>query len=561
MNEGVRPAPTLSKRVFLSHPVRASTLYNKALEAKQSDAPVQHYSSYESIAFEEPDGPGLRRHYRAQSRSMRIVQELLQYFLALIITLAICWLYIFLFFTSEKLADLRIETFAHSMEQGHTAEAVIFAIWTCLLAALIPATIILVFAPGVIGSGMVQLIAFLNGANSITKSTLLNMFARFFGVFGIATAGLYSGVDGPMAMIGASLAIFVVHCIRRLRVVRRWFYGERKDTDDDPAAKAGRNALFVFLEQSALRLYATLGAAVAISAIFRSPIGGVMFTLEETLSFFEPHIMVRTLFCTVIAFLVVGYEFARHLHSWTDVRIGQNSESWEITLFPTNVQCSRTNPLNAQTLLLQLLGWAAMGVCMAIVGTVWNRLLSAVQKIRTPYTLKFLDTQFANRASEKSSTTELETGKQSITQKTLNTLRNRSEMKFAGHSSKRWLFGTIRLFEVAVVCIITTLVVVLLPRTPGVDQCVPLSRTTAHVALRTPTECFQGVGINATSISDASLQECLEGFGGVCLPPDLKNVYQQVSPYRGYCEHYMLNTLLCSLEYHSQFLRHPAPKH
>lgn len=113
------------------------------------------------------------------------------------------------------------------------------------------------------------------------------------------------------------------------------FYGESLRVDDnDLAAKAGRNALFSFLEQKALRLFATLGAAVAISAIFRSPLGGVMFTLEETMSFFEPHVMIRTLFCTVIAFLAVGYEVAKHMHAWDDFQVGLSSGNLEMTLFP-----------------------------------------------------------------------------------------------------------------------------------------------------------------------------------------------------------------------------------
>lgn len=49
----------------------------------------------------------------------------------------------------------------------------------------------------------------------------LSKFARYIGIFGLGVAGLYSGIDGPMAMIGASLAILVVLRIRRMPVFRR----------------------------------------------------------------------------------------------------------------------------------------------------------------------------------------------------------------------------------------------------------------------------------------------------------------------------------------------------
>ncbi|KNC96934.1 uncharacterized protein SPPG_07758 [Spizellomyces punctatus DAOM BR117] len=513
-------AATIARKVLLRHPVRANTLYN-TVDPEHDHEVHAKFKPYESIAFEEPDGPGLRKHYRHQTRLTRIIQELLQYLLACVITLAISWLYVLLFFGSEKLAEARIEHYTELIEEGHRLEAVLYALWTCLLAALLPALVVLIWAPGVTGSGMVELIAFLNGANSITKSTLMNMAARFLGIFGIAVAGLYSGIDGPMAMIGASLAIFIVQLVRKVPVFRRFFYGEShpKHLDAGPAAAAGRNALFSFLEQTALRLFATIGAAVAIAAIFRSPLGGVMFTLEETMSFFEPRIMIRTLFCTVIAFLVVGFEVAKHFHSLDTVQVGENAGSLEFTLFPVNVDCNRINPLTPGKLLLLLGLFVSLGVVMAFVGTLWNNLLSMVQNLRLPYTVRNLEQTAAASSWVRHSQEETTDGGKGKPRKLVAVASDKLK-------SRRGLFTFIRLVEVAVVCIITTLIVVLLPTAPGVDPCLPLSTVTDHVRDTTPTECLEGVEINSTAISDSKLRECLRGFGGVCLPPDLKNEYE-----------------------------------
>lgn len=53
------------------------------------------------------------------------------------------------------------------------------------------------------------------------------------------------------------------------------------------------------------RLFVACGAACGIAVAFRSPIGGVMFVLEEATSFFDMTAIVRLYFVCVVSYFVL----------------------------------------------------------------------------------------------------------------------------------------------------------------------------------------------------------------------------------------------------------------
>ncbi|KAJ3005461.1 hypothetical protein HKX48_000660, partial [Thoreauomyces humboldtii] len=565
---------TIARKIAINHPLpRGNTWTNTDDAASDIDNPHEkiHFRAYESIAFEEPDGPGLRRHFSKQSALTRIQEEMVQYLLAGWLCLQISHLYVLLLWGTEKLGNKRIELYAGLVDDGSVGSALWAAVWTTVVAACVPALCVILFAPGVIGSGMTQLIAFLNGSASITQSTAQNVLIRYLGIFGVAVSGLYSGADGPMALIGGALAVNQVQKIRKQKFLRKFFYGESRPLKkEDHAARAGRNALFMFLEQKALRLFATLGAAIGISAIFRSPLGGVLFTLEETTSFFEPRIMIRTLFCTTIAALVVG-AYATLMVELPVAESFSTLGGLQVTLFPTEVQCSRVHNMAFGDSFKLLLGYALFGFVMAFLGQAWNRALSAMQGARQPYTIHSLENippppapptreerketrrlqreanqeqgiphkSYRERRAEREASRDQEgissprTGRdrREGPRRDQRVVRRRTmgqvEVRYTVPSTKRTLFSIIRLAEVALVGIVTCVIVVLLPTISGLDPCVPLHHATDHVVAATPDACYQGVQVSTTVVSDALLKECLVGLQGVCLPDGLKIAYEE----------------------------------
>ncbi|KAJ3329072.1 hypothetical protein HDU76_008714 [Blyttiomyces sp. JEL0837] len=449
---------------------------------------------YEMIDFEEPDGPTLQEHYRRQSKKTRAFQELANYLLSALITVLTTALFIALFQGTEKLGELRIETYAHKIEENKTSAALIFALWTSLLSALIPSLVIVLFAPMAIGSGMSDIISFLNGSESFKGQSFVLTFARVFGSLGIVVAGLFSGIDGPMARIGAGIAIRIVRWVRKVKFLRRVFYGEDPVTvkSGDRKSRISWKAVVSVLEQKRLRIFATLGAAVAIAAIFRAPVGGVMFAVEETTSFFEPSILIRTLFATIISYFMVN-----------PGNVGSNLQAYSTrsrTLFPTNTDCE-TPPRFEDALL-----WILMGVLAAIVSTGWNRMLGFVQRLRMKYILTDL---FTTNLRKKRQTPKSPTQKRNVI--------------------------IIRLLEVAIVCIVTTCIVVLLPLGSGVDECRGLMEPVDHVEKLVPQSCFEalnafnsvnGGNVSSTSLNGETFIDCRHNLRTVCLPYEMKSDYE-----------------------------------
>jgi H+/Cl- antiporter ClcA len=49
-----------------------------------------------------------------------------------------------------------------------------------------------------------------------------------------------------------------------------------------------------------------IGAAAGVSSAFHSPLGGVMFALEEAISYYEADIILQTLFTSGLSYITVG---------------------------------------------------------------------------------------------------------------------------------------------------------------------------------------------------------------------------------------------------------------
>ncbi|KAI9206351.1 chloride channel [Polychytrium aggregatum] len=404
------------------------------------------FSNFETIDFEEPDGELVRRHYQEQTVTTRLIASICSYVLAFILAVVISLVFAGLSVATEKIGDWRIELYENLFEENQKVNAFLVALGTSLLFAVIPSICIINFAPDAIGSGMTQVIAFLNGAAVLSGVTWRTVLGKCIGVVGLVCSGLYSGIDGPMAKIGSSIAIISTEAIQYIPFIRRPFYGEReslsKMDDEDSTESVGATNLFNVLEHKNLRLFATLGAAASIAAIFRAPVGGAVFALEEATSFWDPHLMTRTVFTTTTAFMVVSAVLLGSGVNLLDRLFGGIA-----LLFPTDISC--TQNFNG----FHLLSFVVIAVLAAGAGILHNYLLSFVQLARK------------------------------------RTLIDR-DMKHPSILNKLW-----RILEVVVVCVITMLLVVLVPMaSEQVDTCSPLFNTVKHALTAAPfVNCYNQI--------------------------------------------------------------------
>ncbi|KAI8832509.1 chloride channel [Chytridium lagenaria] len=456
------PQPTLTKTLRKESSVRARI--------------HRSHNAFETIDFEEPDGEFLRKHYKTQTNVTLALQEFTQYLLAAIITFIIASLFYGLFIGTELIGELRIRRFSDLVHQNKVLEALAIAIWTSLIVTLIPAFLIIAFAPDAIGSGMSDVIAYLNGSQTINGGNLLLPAVRYLGTFGIVVGGLFSGIDGPMARIGAAVSIFLTRLMRNFSFTRYTFYGiTTQDLDSantDLKKRVSLNALLDVLEQQRLRIFATIGAAVAITVIFRAPLGGVMFALEETTSFYEPSMLIRTLFSTIIGHLILSSFIRNGLQSDTDMYI-------KPALYPVEATCT-LNPS-----IYDYFTYILVGLGAAVLGTLWNTLLAKVQNLRIRYL----------NPTKPAATISLDT--------------------------RWWKRAFFRLFDVALLSVVTNVVVVLVPMIEGLDPCVDLSTPLEHVEPTMPAACVKSM----TDAREEVFSACLETITNVCVPNNVMKFF------------------------------------
>ncbi|KAG8570871.1 hypothetical protein GDO81_011457 [Engystomops pustulosus] len=131
-------------------------------------------------------------------------------------------------------------------------------------------------------SGLPEVIGYLNGASIRHIFNIRTFFGSFFSCALAVSAGLFCGPEAPMIHIGA-----VVGCglsqfkSDTLRINLPFFTRFRNSADK--------------------RQFITAGAAAGIASVFRAPVGGLLFALEEVASFWDIKLAWQTFFCCLMA--------------------------------------------------------------------------------------------------------------------------------------------------------------------------------------------------------------------------------------------------------------------
>merc|ERR1711871_1730155 len=197
-------------------------------------------------------------------------------------------------------------------------------------AALLSASITLIFAPKAAGSGIPEVKAYLNGTHIHDLLSAKTMLIKSIGTGLSVGSGIVVGPEGPMVHIGAAIGSTVP---RAMTKAIGWWHERQKqkgdphysqlDASDDHAAAVtaggadGRaahipadgdvNWWHSFSQDRHRRDFISMGSGAGLSAAFGAPIGGMLFALEEFASFWSLKLTWRTLVCTTIC--CFGFSF------------------------------------------------------------------------------------------------------------------------------------------------------------------------------------------------------------------------------------------------------------
>jgi len=147
---------------------------------------------------------------------------------------------------------------------------------------LISSGIVVFLRPSAAGSGMPELIGFLNGTMIRHIFNLKTYVVKFFSCALAVGAGMPVGPEGPMihlgSMVGAGLSQFQSKTLG----IKLPFFERFRNSEDR-------------------RNFISAGAAAGIASAFGAPVGGLLFAMEEVSSFWNMKLSWQVFFCSMVS--------------------------------------------------------------------------------------------------------------------------------------------------------------------------------------------------------------------------------------------------------------------
>lgn len=153
---------------------------------------------------------------------------------------------------------------------------------------LIASCMVVFLAPCALGSGIPEIKCFLNGIRHPGWLNAKTMVVKVVGVLFSVGATMPIGKEGPMIHSGAIWGAGLP----------QWLFGGVISGKD-------RSELY-FHNDRAKRDFVSGGAAAGVAAAFGSPVGGVLFSLEEGCSFWSQSLTWRVFFCSMSSLFMLN---------------------------------------------------------------------------------------------------------------------------------------------------------------------------------------------------------------------------------------------------------------
>ena len=181
---------------------------------------------------------------------------------------------------SHTVADLVRSSSFRSF--GHLIGLGFWMITAGLFAAMATLSVVYV-EPAAAGSGIPDLIAYLNGVLMHKVMGVKTFFVKSFSCVAATVAGMPIGLEAPLIHLGAIIGAGVSQGRSRTLGVKLPWLGRFRGHKDR-------------------RDFITAGAACGVSAAFGAPIGGLLFVMEEVASFWDHSASGQVFLATLITF-------------------------------------------------------------------------------------------------------------------------------------------------------------------------------------------------------------------------------------------------------------------
>ena len=191
----------------------------------------------------------------------------------------------------KVLTDVRIKAIEAQLEADSVGMAWVVAAGISVAYVLASTCVVIFVGPDAAGSGLPEVIAYLNGAHIRRIFSLRTGIVKFVSVIFAVSSGLPVGPEGPMVHLGAILGKGISQ-------------GRVQGIDD--SKKLSRTWCSQFQTSEQRRNFLSAGAAAGIAAAFGAPVGGTLFAMEEVASYWNTTLTWQIFFCCMCSTFTIN---------------------------------------------------------------------------------------------------------------------------------------------------------------------------------------------------------------------------------------------------------------
>ncbi|CAN4080428.1 unnamed protein product [Withania somnifera] len=243
-------------------------------------------SHIESLDYEINENDLFKHDWRRRSRVQVLQYVFLKWSLAFLVGLLTGVTATLINLAIENIAGYKLRAVVNYIDDRRYLMGFAYFAGANFLLTLVAALLCVCFAPTAAGPGIPEIKAYLNGVDTPNMFGATTLFVKIIGSIAAVSASLDLGKEGPLVHIGACFASLLGQGgPDNYRLKWRWLRYFNNDRD--------RRDLI------------TSGSSSGVCAAFRSPVGGVLFALEEVATWWRSALLWRTFFSTAVVVVIL----------------------------------------------------------------------------------------------------------------------------------------------------------------------------------------------------------------------------------------------------------------
>ncbi|KAL3376587.1 hypothetical protein AABB24_003162 [Solanum stoloniferum] len=307
-------------------------------------------SHIESLDYEINENDLFKHDWRRRSRVQVLQYVFLKWSLAFLVGLLTGVTATLINLAIENIAGYKLRAVVDYIDNRRYLMGFAYFAGANFVLTLIAALLCVCFAPTAAGPGIPEIKAYLNGVDTPNMFGATTLFVKIIGSIAAVSASLDLGKEGPLVHIGACFASLLGQGgPDNYRLKWRWLRYFNNDRD--------RRDLI------------TSGSSSGVCAAFRSPVGGVLFALEEVATWWRSALLWRTFFSTAVV-VVILRAFIEYCKSGNCGLFGRGG----LIMFDVSGVSVTYHPVD-------IIPIALIGIIGGLLGSLYNHVLHKVLRL------------------------------------------------------------------------------------------------------------------------------------------------------------------------------------